>query len=184
MAFLSALWLPILVSAAVVFLASSVIHMMFTYHKNDFQKLQDENEVMNTLRSLNISPGSYHFPFCGTSKEMKEPAQVEKMNNGPVGMLTVFENGMPKMGKYLFQWFLFCIVVSIFAAYIAFHALPVGGSYLEIFRFVGCTAFIGYSLAVWQGYIWLKKSFRYVFFSTFDGLIYGLLTAGVFGWLW
>jgi len=184
MAFISTLWLPILVSAAVVFVASSVIHMMFTYHKNDLQKLPDEEATLNALRPLNIPTGDYAMPFCGTSKAMKDPATVEKFDKGPVAMLTVWENGMPKMGKSLVQWFIYCIVVSIFAAYIASHALPEGGSYLEIFRFVGCTAFIGYALATWQGFVWWKKSLRYTLVATFDGLIYGLLTAGVFGWLW
>jgi len=184
MTFLTALWLPILVSAVVVFAASSIIHMMFTYHKKDFQKLPDEDGAMNALRPLNIAPGSYSFPFCGTAKNMKDPAIIEKMEKGPIAMLNVFENGMPKMGGILVKWFIYCLVVSIFAAYIASHALPAGGTYLQIFRFVGCTAFIGYALATWQGFIWFGYSFRYVFLSTFDGLIYGLLTAGVFGWLW
>ena len=183
MALLFSLWLPILVSAVVVFIASSVIHMVFTYHKNDLQKLPDEEGAMNALRPLNIPQGDYVMPYCGTSKGMKDPEMIEKWDKGPVALLTVLENGMPKMGKSLVQWFIYILVVSIFAAYIASHALPADAAYLAVFRFVGCTAFIGYSLALWQGYIWYKKSLRYVITSSFDGLIYALLTAGVFGWL-
>ncbi len=181
---LFSLWLPILVSAIVVFLASSVIHMVFTYHKNDLQKLPDEEGTMDALRPLNLPQGDYYMPFCGTAKDMKDPVLVEKMGKGPVALITVFENGMPKMGKQLFQWFIYILVVSIFAAYIASHALTTESSYLAVFRFVGCTAFIGYSLALWQNFIWWKKSLRYVIFSSLDGLIYACLTAGVFGWLW
>jgi len=181
---LFSLWLPVLVSAVVVFIASSVIHMMFTYHKNDFKKLPDEDGVMNALRPLNIPRGDYMMPFCGTAKAMQEPEKVEKMNNGPVAVLTVFENGIPKMGKILVQWFIYNIFVSIFAAYIAVHALSADSNYLSVFRIVGTAAFIGYALALWQGYIWHKKSLRYVILSSIDGLIYALLTAGVFGWLW
>jgi len=56
------LWLPILLSAVAVFLVSSVIHMVFQYHKNDFVKLPSEDEVMDDLRKANIPPGEYHFP--------------------------------------------------------------------------------------------------------------------------
>lgn len=181
---LFSLWLPILVSAVVVFVASSVIHMMFTYHKNDLQKLPDEDGTMDALRPLNIPQGDYYMPFCGTAKAMKDPVLVEKMEKGPIALITVFEKGTPKMGKQLVQWFIYILVVSIFAAYIASHALTTEATYLAVFRFVGCTAFIGYTLAIWQSYIWWKKSLRYVLTSTIDGLIYGLLTAGVFGWLW
>ena len=183
MALLFSLWLPILVSAVVVFIASSVIHMVFTYHKNDLQKLPDEEGAMNALRLLDIPQGDYVMPYCGTSKGMKEPEMIEKWDKGPVAILTVLESGMPKMGKSLVQWFIYILVVSIFAAYIASHSLTSEDTYLAVFRIVGSVAFMGYSLAFWQSYIWFKKSFRYVFLSSIDGLIYALLTAGVFGWL-
>jgi len=184
MASIFSLWLPILISAAVVFIASSVIHMMFTYHKNDLQKLPDEDGVMDALRKLNIPQGDYMMPYCGSAKAMQEPEKIEKMNSGPVALLTVLESGTPKMGKNLAQWFVYILVVTIFAAYIASHALTADANYLAVFRFIGCITFIGYALALWQGYIWYKKSLRYVLFSSLDGLIYACLTAGVFGWLW
>ena len=75
-------------------------------------------------------------------------------------------------------------MVGIFAAYIAGRALPSGSPYLSVFRFAGCTAFVGYGLALWQNTIWYHRSWITTFKSNIDGLIYGLLTAGVFGWLW
>jgi len=184
MASLFSLWLPILVSAVVVFIASSIIHMMFTYHKNDLQKLPNEDDVLDALRPFNVPEGEYSMPYCGTAKGMKDPTTVEKFDKGPVAVLAVWGNGMPKMGKNLIQWFIYIIVVSIFAAYIASHALNADAVYLEVFRFVGCTAFIGYAVGNWQSYIWWRKSLRYALFSSLDGLIYACLTAGVFGWLW
>jgi len=38
------LWLPILLSAVAVFLVSSVIHMVFQYHKTDFKKIPSEDQ--------------------------------------------------------------------------------------------------------------------------------------------
>ena len=52
------------------------------------------------------------------------------------------------------------------------------------FRFVGCTAFIGYAVALWQNSIWFKRKWSTTAKNTFDGLVYALLTAGTFGWLW
>jgi hypothetical protein len=72
----------------------------------------------------------------------------------------------------------------VFAAYLASRALPPGAPYLEVFRFAGCTAFVGYTLALWQMTIWYRRALGTTIRSTIDGLIYALLTAGVFGWLW
>ena len=48
----------------------------------------------------------------------------------------------------------------------------------------GATAFLGYSLALIQESIWKGQTWGVTFKHVFDGLIYGLLTAGTFGWLW
>ena len=178
------LWLPILLSAVVVFVASSVIHMFFTYHRNDVKTVPDEARVMDALRSFNIPPGDYMMPRAVTTQEMKDPAYIEKLNQGPVAIFTVMPSGPMQMGKSLAQWFVYCVVVSVFAAYIAGRALGPDVHYLAVFRFAGATAFIGYTLAIWQDVIWWKRNPISALKSTFDGLVYGLLTAGVFGWLW
>jgi len=115
---------------------------------------------------------------------MGSPEFIEKMKNGPVALMTVLENAPPKMGGQLFLWFVFSIIVGIFAAYIAGHALPAGSHYLAVFRFAGCTAFAGYSLAFIPNSIWYKRSWSSTFKSMFDGLVYALFTGGIFGWLW
>jgi hypothetical protein len=88
------------------------------------------------------------------------------------------------MGKSLILWFLYSVVISIFAAYVAGRAVPAGTDYLHVFRFAGVTAFLGYSGALWQSSIWYNRSWTTTIKSTIDGLLYGLLTAGTFGWLW
>ncbi|HLN57788.1 MAG TPA: hypothetical protein VK416_04460 [Thermoanaerobaculia bacterium] len=178
------LWLPILLSAVIVFVASSIIHMMLPYHKNDFRKLPNEDGVMDALRRLGVPPADYCFPKPDSAKAMKDPAFREKWSKGPVGLMTVFPSGPPSMAKNLVQWFLYCVVVGIFAAYIAGRALQPGAPYLPVFRFAGCTAFIGYSLALWQNTIWYKRAWTTTLKTNIDGLIYALLTAGTFGWLW
>jgi hypothetical protein len=180
---LSALWLPILLSAVLVFVASSLIHMASPWHKSDFPKMANEDQVMDALRPLAIPPGDYFFPRPGQREDMKSPAFAEKVKKGPVVLMTVMPGGMA-VGRNLVMWFLYVVVISAFAAYIAGRALPPGAVYLQVFRFAGATAFIGYSAALWQMSIWYRRAWLTTIKSTVDGLIYASLTAGVFGWLW
>ena len=122
---LSALWLPILLSAVIVFVASSIMHMLLPYHQSDYQKLPDEDKVLATLGGLNLKRGLYIFPFC-THKEMKSPAVLEKFKQGPVGMMTIRPTGMPAMGKFMVQWFVYCLVVGFFVAYLTGHTVASG----------------------------------------------------------
>jgi hypothetical protein len=178
------LWLPILLSAVLVFIVSSLIHMVLKYHDSDYKTLPDENNVMDSLRRFNIPPGDYIFPRPADNNEMKSKEFQDKAKKGPSGVLTVFSATAMNMGPSLAQWFIYSLLVGIFAAYVAGRALEPGAHYLAVFRFTGATAFAGYSLALMQQSIWYKKNWSSTIKSMFDGLIYALLTAGVFGWLW
>jgi hypothetical protein len=178
------LWLPILLSAVAVFVASSIIHMFLGYHAADYKKLPAEDDAMAALRKFDIPPGDYMIPCPGSAKAMKDPAFIEKFKAGPRAMMTVMPSGEMNMGPQFVQWFLYCVVIGITAAYIAGRALPAGAPYRAVFRFAGATAFYGYSLALWPMSIWYKRSWGTTLRSTIDGLIYALVTAGFFGWLW
>jgi len=177
------LWLPILLSAVFVFIASSIIHMLLPYHWSDFRKAPSEDALLGAVRDLKIPPGEYVVPYCASPKEMKDPAFVEKRKKGPVAFLTVMP-GDTGMGQSLALWFVYCLVVGTIAAYVAGRALEPGAHYLEVFRFVGCTAFVGYAVALWQNTIWYKRRVSTTLKSNIDGLVYAFLTAGTFGWLW
>src|SRR5438445_23274 len=178
------LWLPILVSAVLVFVVSSVIHMALPWHKSDYPKLPNEDRVMDALRPLAIPPGDYMMPRPSSRAEMRSPQFAEKFKKGPVVMFTVFPGGSMAMGKQLVQWFLYAVVVGVFAGYVAGRALPPGVAYLRVFRFVGVTAFIGYAAALWQMSIWYRRAWTTTIKLTVDGLVYALLTAAMFAWLW
>jgi len=180
---LANLWLPIVVSAVIVFVGSSVMHMVLKYHESDYKKIPDEENVAGAIRNANLSPGVYMFPSCN-HKDMKSPETQEKFKRGPVGVLTVMPSGMPNMGKYLGLWFVFCLVISFFAAYLASRTLAPGTHYLQVFRVVGTAAFMAYGLAHLADGIWKSNPWSFVAKEVIDGLIYGLLTAGTFGWLW
>jgi hypothetical protein len=180
---LSALWLPILLSAVIVFVASSILHMVLPYHKSDYKKLPEEEKVLASLRPLGLSPGLYHFPHC-THKELKTPETQEKFKQGPVGFLTMYPNGPVNMGKFLGLWFVFCLVVGVFVAYLAAHSVGPFPPYRHVFRIVGTAAFLAYGVGTLSNGIWKGQPWSMVLKEAFDGLIYALLTAGTFGWLW
>ncbi len=181
---LVSLWLPILLSAVLVFIVSSVLHMLLQYHQNDFVKVPSEDDVQDALRQFDIPPGDYMFP-CGEGTEsMKDEKFLDKMNKGPVVLMTVMPGGQTKMGSSLALWFVYSLVVSFFAAYLAGVVLTPETHYLTVFRVVGTVAFAGHSLALLQNAIWYKRKWCSTFKSMFDGLIYSLCTAGIFGWLW
>jgi hypothetical protein len=181
---LLALWLPIVASAVIVFIASSIIHMGPFWHRGDYPKVPNEDRLRDAVRAVSIPPGEYMVPRAASSKDMQAPEFQEKLKQGPVLVMTVLPNGMMSMTSNLVQWFLYCVVVSFFAAYVASRALPGGTEYLRVFQLIGATAFVGYTLALYQMSIWYKRSWSLTVKATVDGLIYSLLTAGTFGWLW
>jgi len=181
---LTALWLPILLSAVIVFVASSIIHMVLPFHKSDYRKLPEEDKVLDAMRAAGVTPGrTYHFPHT-THKEMKSSETVEKFKRGPVGLLNVMPSGPPGLGKFLGQWFAYCLLIGVFVAYLTGRTRSPGTQYLEVFRVAGTTAFLGYSGALIQDSIWRGQTWGVTLKHVLDGLIYGLLTAGTFGWLW
>jgi hypothetical protein len=181
---LSTLLLPILLSAVAVFLLSSVIHMVTGWHKNDYPKMPNEDQVRDALRPFAIPPGDYMVPRPSSSQEMRSPEFDEKLKQGPVLVVTVLPNGMLSMATNLILWFLYSILVSAFAAYMAGHALNPAAPPRAIFRFVGLTAFIGYAVALWQMSIWYRRSWATTFRASVDGVLYGIVTAFIFVWLW
>ena len=178
---LAALWLPIVLGAVIVFIASSIMHMVLPYHRGDYSKLADQDKAMAALRGT--PRGLYMFPHC-THKEMNSPEMIEKWNTGPAGILTIHPLGRPKMPKFLGQWFGYCLLINFFVAYLAGHTLPPGTHYLQVFRVVGTAGFLGYGLGSVSNGIWKGQPWSMVAKEVFDGLIYGLLIAGTFGWLW
>lgn len=180
---LSALWLPILLSAIIVFVASSIMHTVLPYHRGDYRQLPDEDKLLATLRAAGLTRGLYVFPFC-THKEMKSPAALEKYKQGPVGMMTVFPSGPPNMPKFLGLWFVYCLIIGFFVAYLTGRTVPFGAHYLAVFRVAGTAAFLAYGLGHLSNGIWKGQTWGVTIKEVIDGLIYGLLTAGTFGWLW
>ena len=180
---MTALWLPILLSAVFVFVLSGILHMALPWHKNDFKKLPDEEGIRGALKPFPIPPGDYMVPMC-EGGNYNSPEYKKKLEEGPVQILTVLPNACTSMGPTFLQWFVFLLVISFFTAYVTLHAVPANAHYLAVFRIAGAVAFLAYAGAQWPQSIWMRKSWCSTVKFTIDGLAYGLVTAGTFAWLW
>lgn len=178
------LWLPIVLSAVFVFIVSSIAHMALPFHKKDYKPLPDEDAILGQLRPHNLQPGQYVFPHCESMKELGTPEGQAKFERGPVGYLTMLPNGQFKMGGTLLAWFGYCLIIGLFTAYLCTQALAAGDDYKEVMRMAGTCGILGFGfwhvpVSIWKGVDWSVTA-RFVV----DGIIYGLVVGGTFGWLW
>jgi len=178
---IASLWLPILVSAVLVFVASAAIWMAMPWHKSDFRKTQNEDAAREALSGN--APGYYLLPYVMDQAEFKKPEVRQKYIDGPLAYITVVPNGLPKMGAKLVLSFLYYVVVGIVCAYVVSRTLGADAPYLSVFRIAGTVAFIAYGIAYVQDSIWFGRPWPMTVKNLFDALIYGLLTGGAFGWL-
>ena len=181
---LAALWLPVLLSAVAVFVVSSLIHMVSPWHKGDYPAVPQQEAVMDALRPYAIPPGDYLMPRPAKRTDMRSPEFTELVKKGPNMILTVIRNGPRPMGGIFVQWFLYSVIVGVCAAYLAGAALPAGALPRTILKFVGLTAFLGYGLGLAQFSIWYHRQWSTTMKGLFDAVIYGVVTAGIFIWLW
>jgi hypothetical protein len=178
------LWLPIVLSAVIMFVVSSILHMVVGHHKNDYVEVPDETGVMAAIGKAGARPGQYRFPYVSSMKDMGSPETKEKFERGPVGLLTILPSGPPSMGASLVQWFVYALVAGVFVAYVASRTLEADTDYLQVFRVTGTVAFFIYAGALPLESIWKGQKWSTTLKYGVDALIYGVLTGGVFGWLW
>lgn len=179
---LAMLWMPILLSAIFVFVVSSLLHMVVPLHKSDYKGLPAEENTLTALRNAKIPPGQYMFPHADSMKEAVSPEMVAKFNKGPVGIIVMRSNGMPSMTKSLCSWFLYCILIGVFVAYLTGMALPPGAN--GVFQIAAIVALLGYGFTSINDSIWKGVSWSVTGKFLFDGACYSLVTGTTFAWLW
>ena len=179
---LTSLWLPILLSAVVVFIVSSLIWAVIGYHNSDWQKLPDEDAARSALRGT--GPGQYSLPHAADNKAKASEEWQAKFKEGPAAMITIVPHGSLGMNKQLGLWFVYCLAVSFLIAYVAAAALTADATYLQVFRITATVGVLTYAGAAPFGVIWFGHTTGRMLKDILDGLIYGLATAGIFGWLW
>ena len=181
---LAGLWLPIVVSAVLVFVASSLIWNVLGAHKWHVKGLPDEAAAREALSKQAVAPGQYTIPYCPDTAMMKDPAFKEKLEKGPVVVMMVRKPGMPNMGAFLGAWFVYLLCVSYVVAFVCGQTLHRGAPYMLVFRVAGAVACAGYSFAQIPNAIWWGRPWKSALKEFADGIVYALLTAGSFGWLW
>jgi hypothetical protein len=184
MSVLMSLWLPIVVSAVGVFIASSLVHMVFKWHNPEYRGLGNEDAVRDVLRGANLTPGLYVTPKCNDMKEMASEAMLKKYNEGPVAFITVMPNGAPNMGRALGLWFVFNLVVAWAASAMALTVMPLAGNAQLGAHLIGCFTFVAYGFGSLQDFIWMGKPLSSMLKYLLDALIYATVTALSFLWLW
>jgi hypothetical protein len=186
MEFLSHLWLPILVSAAAVWFASALAWMAVGHHKEDSLPLPNEQEVIDTVKRWNLSPGEYMFPDfrrCkGMSKEEKK-TMYENMQKNPMGLFRVW--GKISMGGNMLWTFVVFLLASAMIGYLGWAALPhARDSFGHIFQVLGTAGILAYCFASFPNDIWFQRSKRAMAMCAIDGVVFGLITGAIFAWLW
>lgn len=181
---LTSLWLPIVLSAVFVFILSSLIHMATPWHKHEWSPVPGEEELARVIRPFGLAPGDYMMPHAGSMEAAKSPEFADRLRLGPVMLLTVRPNGAWSMGPALIQWFVFSLLVSVVAAYVAGRAVGAGAEYLTVFRLGGTAAFAAYALGGIPTSIWMGRQWSSTLRHAFDGVLYGMVTGGTLGWLW
>lgn len=178
------LWLPMLLSAVLVFVVSWVFHVLLPIHRSDHVRLPGEDTILSVMRDQKVGPGTYFFPYCKDLKGLSSDEMQEKFKRGPVGIMTVLPPGPPAMGRNLALWFLFALLIAFVSAYVAAVALPRGADYLLVHRVAGSVAITGFAASYISDSIWKGQRWSVTLKFVIEGIVYGMLTGGTFGWLW
>lgn len=184
MEFAMELWKPILISGLGVFAMSALVWTVMPHHKKEWRKIPNEDAVADALRASDLAPGLYNIPHMDQMSDMGTPEGMGKMNRGPIAYMTIVRNGVPEMGPYMLKSALCSLVVAFFVGYLAWHAIPAGADYLDVFRITGTVTFMTYGLGTMGDSIWFGRPWGSWALGVFDALLYAGVTGGVFGWLW
>lgn len=181
---LTDLWMPILLGTLLAWMASAAIHLALKYHNSDYLPLSNEDEVAASIGRGTPKPGIHTIPHCVDMAKMNDPAMQAKFTNGPVAFVTIFPTGMPQMGKLIGQQILYFLIGCVMIGWCASLALAPGAAFKSVFSFVAPVSFLAFGwgvvpFAIWYGHPWSTTA-KYLL----DALIYGLVVAGSFAWLW
>lgn len=177
------LWLPILIATVCVFFASSIIWMLLPYHKPDIKAIPNEAEFDEAINKLGIAPGFYMYPNCQNAKDMKSEAFKARWESGPWGTINVMGH-QPNFAMNLLKTFIAYGLITVMVAYISGMALGPGADYMNVFRVVATAGILGHCMGALAGSFFLGTPTRFIVTCFIDGVIFALITAGVFASMW
>lgn len=179
MEFLTALWLPIIIIAAVLFVASFVAWVILPHHFGDWKKLDKEQEFMDAVSGLNIPAGNYMYPGTHTKEEQNSDEFRERYMKGPRGVLSTW--APPNMGVNLGLTFVFFLVTTAIIAYITLAALGRGAEFMKVFQIAGAIGVLTHASSGVLNAIWFR---RRIIMDVVDGVVYGIIIGLIFALMW
>jgi hypothetical protein len=183
MELLLSLWLPILLSAAAVWIVSLIVWMALPHHKGDFLGLPDEDGFMDYIRKSGIKPGNYAFPDARGRAAMQSEKVQKAWQEGPVGHLSVWQTPLTMGGK-LVATFIVYLVVSTLIAYLTRVALPGAPPFTRVFQVATTAGILAYCFSFIPNALWWGSYKRTIIANFIDGIIYGAIIGAIFAWRW
>ena len=183
MAFVTELWLAILLASVACFILSSLAWTVLPHHNNDYKQLPDFDGFVESMKAHGIEPGLYLFPYCDDQKAMRTAEFQEVYAKGPWGTLNLWP-ARPNMGRNLVVTFLYFLIVSAVIAYVGFESLGAGAPSRQVFQIVSTVGVLAYCASGLLGTIWFSVPLRNLITNVVDGIAYGLATGAIFAWLW
>ncbi len=176
------LWLPVVVSAVVVFVLSAASHMVLPWRRNEWGRITEFGPVQAALRGL--APGLYAFPAAADPKEQMSKEWMDRWAEGPSGWLTLAPPRRISMGRNMALSFLVFLAVALLCAYMAWHALGPAAHARAVFRLVGTIGFMSFGVGSAFNSIWYHRPWRAYASDVVDALLFGLAMAAAFAVLW
>ena len=158
------MWIPILLSTALTFLASSLVWTVLPHHKKDWAKFSGA-----TVDLTNVPAGQY--------------IMHQDQSADWYGYLFI-RRGKHNMGKALAYWASNLVLISLFVGYLVYHTTPRGTEYLQVFRVAGTAALLGFAGNIAQKSIWWGWRWDVTWKDLIDDIVYALLVAGTFAFYW
>ena len=167
-----------------MWIVSALIWTVLPHYKSEFRGLPNEEAARNALTPQNLPPGQYNIPHVSSPQNFEKADVRKKFEEGPACFITVVLSSVPAMGQRMVLSFVYYLVIGVVVAYVASRTLAPEAEYLTVFRLTGTVAWLAYGTGVIPDAVRFGRPWSAVAKHLIDALAYGLLTAGVFGWLW
>lgn len=177
------LWLPIVLSAVVVWIASLIASTALPHHKKDFVALPDEDGFAGDMRRRGIPPGNYLFPDFRGREAMKSAKVAKALNEGPVGHLIVWKTPLT-MGDKMLGTLLVHLVVCTLIAYLTRVAIPGPAPFLKVFQVATTAGILAHCFSFIPAALWWGSYKRTIVANVVDGVVFGVMIGAIFGWRW
>ncbi|HEV2690768.1 MAG TPA: hypothetical protein VGV35_19565 [Bryobacteraceae bacterium] len=167
--------------AVAMYLWIFIAHMALPLGEAGIQQISNEQPLLGLMNSTIPSQGLYMFPNMPPGGDQKE--YMQKVANGPSGMIVYFPKRDFLFGKSLAIEFLTELIPVLIATYLlSLTSLSSFGGRLGFFALAGVVAVMGTNVSYWNWYGFPATYTASYMFTIFVGyLCAGLVAAFVMG---